>query len=79
MLNNEKAALATARKFYKDLKKRNASEFIDPDFGPKDDKDENGHKFALYKDGKVPQKGYPEPSECKWVFAEALCDPGEKV
>jgi hypothetical protein len=79
MLNNEKAALATVRKIFKDLKKKHQHEYIDPHFGPKDEADLDGSKFALYKDGNIPQKGYPEPSDVRWAFAEELCDPGEKV
>jgi hypothetical protein len=36
-----------------------------------------GHAESLYVDGKIPQKGYTDPSEIEWVYAEALCDPGE--
>jgi len=74
MLKNEKAALATVRKIYKKLKKDKQIEYIDPHFGPKTKGDLDGHRLALYKDGVVPQKGYPEPSECEWAFAEELCE-----
>lgn len=77
MLNNEKAALAKCRELYGDLKKRKARKYLDADFGPKDATDTRGHRFAMYKDGNVPQKGYPEPEEVEWVYSEKLCDPGE--
>jgi len=51
--------------------------FIDNDFGPKRKSDEEGSKFALYKTGEIPRKGYPDPKKLSWVFAEELCDPGE--
>jgi len=78
MLNNEKAALAKVRQIYKELKAKDNHNYIDPDFGPKEKTDVRGHRFSLYKDGQVPQKGYIEPEEIEWVFAEDLCDPGEK-
>jgi len=31
----------------------------------------------MYKTGEIPRKGYPNPKKVEWVFAEALCDPGE--
>ena len=79
MLNNEKAALAVARDTYLGLKKTKARKYQDPDFGPKDDgtTDPEGHKMAMYKTG-VPPLGYPAPDECKWVYSEDLCDPGEQ-
>ena len=79
MLNNEKAALAVARDTYLGLKKTKARKYQDPDFGPKDDgtTDPEGHKMAMYKTG-VPPLGYPAPDECKWVYSETLCDPGEQ-
>lgn len=74
MLKNEKAALATVSKIYKQLKKDHQHEYIDPHFGPKDDKDLDGSRFSLYKYGSVPQKGYPEPSDVMWSFAETICE-----
>jgi len=79
MLNNEKAALATVRKIYKSMKKANQTEYIDPHFGAKDKNDDIGHRYSLYRQGVVPQKGYPEPEKVEWAFAEQLCDSGEKV
>jgi len=66
MLNNEKAALAQVRNIYKTLKENNSRNFLDTEFGPKDEKDDKGNRMCLYKDGKVPQKGYTEPNEIEW-------------
>lgn len=78
MLTSEKAALSKVRLLYKDLKKRGATKYLDTDFGPKSKTDIKGHRFSMYKDGNVPQKGYAEPEEVEWVYSEELCDPGEK-
>ena len=32
----------------------------------------------MYKTGEIPKKGYPEPSEVKWVHAEKPCKKGQK-
>jgi len=77
MLIGEKAALATVRKLYKDLRAKHSHKWIDPDFGPKDKNDIRGHRFSLYKDGNVPAKGYTDPNDIEWAQAEELCDPGE--
>jgi len=55
-----------------------ADKFKDTDFGPKDKNDEIGGKMAMYKTGEMPKKGYPNPKKVEWVYAESLCDPGEK-
>lgn len=51
--------------------------YFDPDFGPKRKSDEQGCRFAMYKTGEIPRKGYADPLKVDWVFAEELCDPGE--
>ena len=66
MLTSEKAALAQVRNIYKSLREKNSRNFVDTDFGPKNDKDMKGHKMSLYKDGKIPQKGYTEPADIEW-------------
>lgn len=33
---------------------------------------------ALYKEGKIPAPGYPEPNTIKWVNAKDICGPGTK-
>ena len=77
MLTSEKAALQVARQIYKSLKKQKKDRFIDTDFGPKDASDFKGNSHSLYPDGEIPQKGYIDPQEVEWVYAEELCDPGE--
>jgi len=82
ILTSEKAALAKVTQIYenhkfKQAQGQNVNKFVDPDFGPRRKTDVEGSKYAMYKTGEVPRKGYPEPRECEWVFAEALCDPGE--
>lgn len=84
MLTSEKAALAKVTQIYKTCKaaqkkgNKAAGKFKDTDFGPKDKTDEIGGKMAMYKTGEMPRKGYPNPKKVEWVFAESLCDPGEK-
>lgn len=51
--------------------------YVDPDFGPKRKSDDHGNKFAMYKTGEAPQRGWPDPADTEWVFADSLCDPGE--
>ena len=41
ILNNERAALVYAEKLYRSLNK--GEEYMDDEFGPKDDNDEEGH------------------------------------
>ena len=77
MLTSEKAALAKCRQIWRKMKANNSLKFIDLDFGPQNDNDVEGHKFSIYKTGKIPAKGYVKASEIKWASAETLCDPGE--
>ena len=74
MLTSEKAALAKVEQIYNELKAKNNKHYIDPHFGPDPNKkiDYNGHNCCLYKTGEVPQKGYVEPDDIEWVFAEEL-------
>ena len=82
MLMSEKAALSKVEKIYraerrKAIQGQNVTKYIDQDFGPKRASDEVGSKMAMYKTG-VPPKGYPDPANCEWVNAEALCTkPGQ--
>lgn len=66
MLTSEKAALSKCRKIMKKMKKRGQMKFVDMDFGPRNDQDTKGHRFSMWKNGKSPGPGYPEPSECEW-------------
>ena len=82
MLTSEKAALAKVTLIYRQSKSKKGSnkksKYKDPDFGPKGvSGDEEGSRFAMYKTGEIPRKGYPNPKKIEWVYAESLCDPGE--
>lgn len=52
---------------------KKVKKYLDVDFGPKDTNDVRGHRFSLYKDGNVPQKGYKEPEEIEWQYPEQFC------
>jgi len=54
MLTSEKAALAKCRQIWKRMKRKGKDLYVDKDFGPKNTFDKKGHKFSLYKNGKVP-------------------------
>jgi hypothetical protein len=77
MLTTEKAALAAATNIYKQLKSKKkgakgpgAGKYKDPDFGPKSAEDEDGSRFAMYKTGEMPRKGYPNPKKVSWMYAD---------
>ena len=67
MLTTEKAALARCRQIWYKLHTKGEKKYLDKDFGPKDAKDEAGNSYSLYKNGKIPQKGYAEPDMVEWV------------
>lgn len=71
MLTSEKAALAKVNQLYKKFKGKKAK-YFDPDFGPKNAEDVVGGAIAMYKTGKVPRKGYPDPAKTSWVYADEL-------
>jgi hypothetical protein len=77
MLKSEKAALAQVAAIYSDLKAKGIKKYVDPDFGPKDANDAEGSVAAMYKEGKIPSPGYPEPDTVEWVSADQFCEPGE--
>lgn len=81
MVTSEKAALAKAHAIYdnhrfKQAQGQKVGKYVDPDFGPRRKTDVEGSSLSMYKTGTVPRKGYAEPREVDWVFAEALCQPG---
>ena len=49
------------------------------EFGPVRKSDEDGNRFSLYKTGEVPRRGYPEPRNVEWVYAENLVDDAEFI
>jgi hypothetical protein len=81
MLTSEKAALAAVTNIYKQIKSKTkkgakgvgVGKYKDPDFGPKNAEDEDGSKFAMYKTGEMPRKGYPNPKKVSWMYADQLC------
>jgi len=77
ILNSEKAALAKCRQIWKRLKAKDMRKFVDTEFGPRNDNDVDGHKCSLYKNGRLPAKGFTKPDDIEWAYAETLCDPGE--
>jgi len=60
------------------MKKDGKYQYKDPDFGPRNSKDEEGNKNSLYKNGVLPQKGYPLPEDIVWKNCAELCAPGTK-
>jgi hypothetical protein len=54
MLTSEKAALSKVREIFKKLKREKIHEYLDPDFGPKDKNDDEGHSNSIYINGKLP-------------------------
>lgn len=77
MLKSEKATLTKCVQIWDKLNKKGEKKFKDTEFGPVNAKDIIGASECMYDQGKIPQKGYPEPMNCEWVWAEELCDPGE--
>ena len=75
MLTSEKAALAKCDQIYQahKLKKaqgQNTGPYIDVDFGPRRKSDTERNKFSLYKNGDPPRKGYTEPADIDWLYAQ---------
>lgn len=71
ILTSERAALVRAGALFAELSAKGgeAARFVDPDFGPRDSDDNAGSVKAMYKEGKPPAPGYPEPASVKWVRA----------
>ena len=74
MLTSERAALAKATQLFNQLSENN--HFQDDDFGPRNDKDQDGSAKAMYREGKIPSPGYPEPNTIKWARAQEICEKG---
>lgn len=80
ILTSEKAALAQCHKIAEHMKKRGTAVYVDADFGPDatvyrttKQEDAIGAYESMYKGGKPPSKGYPEPEQCKWMhFSQFL-------
>jgi len=74
ILMSEKAALARVTAIVKEL--GDSKRFVDNDFGPKDQNDLKGSTDAIYKEGKIPTLGYPEPETIAWLTADEICEGG---
>lgn len=72
ILNSETAALVMAEKIFKSIP--DGSHFIDKDFGPKDENDIDGNRFALYCTGVPPHRGFYDPSIIEWLMPEDITD-----
>jgi hypothetical protein len=77
MLTSEKAALAKCSRIYDDFMKLkelgSKSKFMDKDFGPQRASDLERCKYTMYKTGEIPRKGYPDPRETEFAWAEDIC------
>lgn len=72
ILCSEKAALAKVNNIMKSYKRQGKTQYLDPDFGPRDPEDIEGIRFAMYKTGEPSRKGYPEPTKTLWEYMDKL-------
>ena len=58
---------------FKQIQGKEKAKFLDPDFGPKDEKgtDLDGSKMSLYFTGEPP-KGYVKPEDIVWLRPEQI-------
>jgi calpain len=70
-LNSDNAAIAKCEEIMKSLKE--GEDYYDPDFGPKNDDDNEGNRMSLYYNGNPPVPGYPKPDEVSWLKPEVFC------
>lgn len=77
ILTSEKAALAKCHQIWEFYQEKRAlgstQKFLDKDFGPMRQSDLDRCKFTLYKNGEPPKKGYPDPRNVEFTFADELC------
>ena len=77
MLTSEKAALAKCSQiwdYYMEKqrylpKDKKVTNYIDKDFGPQRASDLERCKFAMYKTGEIPRKGYTDPRDVEFMSA----------
>jgi len=69
ILNTDTAALKRVEEIIDNMKKKNQKDFLDTDFGPKDEDDEENSKMALYRNGEAPP-GYIKPEQIEWLYPE---------
>jgi hypothetical protein len=77
MLTSEKAALAKVSEIYAQYKSKAkdgqpVGKFIDVDFGSRRKSDLERCKFSMYKTGEPPRKGYTDPHQVEWMYAQEL-------
>jgi len=77
MLTSEKAALSKCHQIFEFYMEKKAlgstTKYLDKDFGPMRKSDLDRCKFTLYKNGEPPKKGYADPREVEFAWAEELC------
>jgi hypothetical protein len=77
ILTSEKAALAKCNKiweFYQEKRSLGSTQkFLDKDFGPLRPSDLDRCRFSLYKTGEAPRKGYADPRNVEFAWADELC------
>jgi hypothetical protein len=75
-LTSEKAALAKCHQiweFYQEKRSLGSTQkFLDKDFGPMRASDLDRCRFTLYKTGEPPKKGYPDPRNVEFAWADEL-------
>lgn len=73
ILNNERAALKKATELYMNAKKvTKAKRWIDPDFGPKNDRDNVGSGMSLYTNGDPPGPGFKQVKDIEWMLFDEI-------
>lgn len=76
MLMSEKAALAKCSQIWQFYKEKrllgSTAKYIDKDWGPQRKSDLDRCKFALYKNGEAPGKGYADPRDVEFVYVDEL-------
>jgi hypothetical protein len=72
ILNSLEAAIAKAEEIYRAIPEGGA--YLDLEFGPKNDKDEEGNKMSLYFTGETPAPGYAHPEEVVWLRPSEFTD-----
>lgn len=77
ILTSEKAALAKCNSIWEFYMEKRAlgstQKYLDKDFGPLRDSDLERCKFTLYKNGEPPKKGYADPRNVVFAWADELC------
>lgn len=78
ILNSDIAALKKVEILLDEHEREGRERFIDMEFGPKDEKDEEGNKMALYTTGEAP-RGYIKPEQIEWLYPKEICPEDSKI